>query len=300
MPLNIRAKPPQSKLSVSLKSAGLADSSSFHSRLSRSPKKGKQAASSASGSRSGLEPGSVSCGPPPGSKPAGGQWSAASILGSKTKPGAGADARPATGSATAPWGKTLSMENIQSLSAAYATSGTTYPSDRDALEPSGGYHKGTMTLGRTTNRSSYTGRSTAIGSTPNITSTGMSLPSDPYGDQTHHLQPGGSFSLRRRAGRSTQGLDSVGRGEGSTLDLQVQLRELQRENELLKREIDGGRDGRMGSSMNSVNFWSPEVKRDRAVRREEGVRTSILKEQYKTNQEDSQVRTQAEYSISVH
>uniref|UniRef100_A0A667X5R1 ELKS/RAB6-interacting/CAST family member 2 n=1 Tax=Myripristis murdjan TaxID=586833 RepID=A0A667X5R1_9TELE len=193
-----------------------------------------------------------------------------------------------SGSATAPGGKTLSMENIQSLSAAYATSGTMYPTDRDALEPSGGYPKGTMTLGRSTSRSSYTGRSTAMGSSPNITSSGMPHPSDPYGDQTHHPLAGGSSSLRRQPGRNAEGLDSAGRGEGTTLDLQTQLRELQRENDLLRREIDGGRDGRMAPSVNSVNFWSPDVKRDRGVRREEGVRTSILKDQYRTNQEDCQ------------
>ncbi|XP_071777161.1 ERC protein 2 [Centroberyx gerrardi] len=290
MPLNIRAKPSQSKLSAASKSSGHTDGSTSHSRFSKSPKQGKskQAVSSVPGSRSGLEPGSVSGGvPAPGPKLAGGQGSA-SKLGSKMKPGTAANKGAASGSATAPGGKTLSMENIQSLSAAYATSGTMYPSDRDTLEPSGGYPKGTMTLGRSTSRSSYTGRSTAMGSSPNITSSGPPHPSDPYGDHTHHPLPGGTSSLRRQPGRHQQGPDSTGRGEGSTLDFQAQLRELQRENDLLRREMDGGRDGRMGSSMNSVNFWSPDVKRDRGVRREEGVRTSILKDQCRTNQEDCQ------------
>ncbi|CAL8325654.1 unnamed protein product [Merluccius merluccius] len=71
------------------------------------------------------------------------------------------------------------MENIQSVSAAYATLGTMYPSDHDALEPSGGYPKGTMTLGRSTGRASYTGRSTAMGSSPNITFSGIPQPLDP-------------------------------------------------------------------------------------------------------------------------
>ena len=56
--------------------------------------------------------------------------------------------------------------------------------------------------------------------------------------------------------------------------------------------MDDGRDGRMKSgTVNSVNFWSPEMKRDRGVRREEGVRNSMPKEQYRAKQEDCQVST---------
>ncbi|XP_035511729.1 ERC protein 2-like [Morone saxatilis] len=288
MPLNIRAKPSQSKLSAGSKSSGHTDGNTSHSRFSRSPKqgKGKQAVNSAPGSRSGLEPGSVSGGgPAPATKSAGSQGSV-SRPGSKIKPGTAADKGVTRGSATAPGGKTLSMENIQSLSAAYATSGTMYPSERDSLEPSGGYPKGTMTLGRSTSRSSYTNRTTAMGSSPNITSYGLHHPSDPYGDQTS--QPAGTSSLRCQSGRHPQALDSTGRGDVSTFDLQAQLRGLQRENDNLRRELDGGRDGRTGPSVNNVNFWSPDVKKDKGVRREEGVRTSVLKDQYRTNQEDLQ------------
>ncbi|CAL8325666.1 unnamed protein product [Merluccius merluccius] len=292
MPLNIRAKPSQSKLSAASKAGGHSNGSAT-SRFSRSPKqsKGKEGSSSIPGCRSGLEPGSVSGGgPSPTAKPAA-RPGPSTRPGPKPKPrgAAASDARRATNSATAPGGKTFSMENIQSVSAAYATSGTMYPSDHDALEPSGGYPKGTMTLGRSTGRASYTGRSTAMGSSPNITFSGIPQPLDPYGNQNHHLLPGGPSSLRGHPGRQQPTQDCAGHGEGSTLDLQAQLRELQKENEQLKREMDDGRDGRMKSgTVNSVNFWSPEMKRDRGVRREEGVRNSMPKEQYRANQEDCQ------------
>ncbi|CAG6021519.1 unnamed protein product, partial [Menidia menidia] len=285
MPLNIRAKPSHGKLPAGAKNSGYTDGSASNSRFLKSPKpgKGKQPVSSAPGSRSGLEPGSVSGGgPAPTSKPT---KTHGSVL--KNKGGATADKGPTRGSATAPGGKTLSMENIQSLSAAYATSGTMYPNERETLEPSGGYPKGTMTLGRSTSRSSYTCRTTAMGSSPNITSSGMHHMSDPCGDPS--MLCVGTSSLRRQSGRYGQTADLAAQGDGSTYDLQSQLRELQRENDTLRRELDGGRDGKTSHSMNSVNFWSPDVRRDRGVRCEEGGRTSVVKDQYKVNQDDLQL-----------
>ncbi|KAM8864337.1 ERC protein 2-like isoform 12-T13 [Spinachia spinachia] len=288
MPLNIRAKPVQNKLPAGPKSSAQTDGGTAHSRFSRSPKqtKGKQAVNSAPGSRSGLEPGCVSGNvSAPASKLPGGQGGG-SRPGSKVKPGSAADKGEGRGSATAPGGKTLSMENIQSLSAAYATSGTMYPCERDSLEPSGGYPKGTMTLGRSTSRSSTSNRTTAMGSTPNIASSGLHPPSDAHGDQSPH--PPSTPSLRRQSGRHSQAPDLAGRGEVPSFDLQSQLRELQRENDNLRRELDVGREGRTGPSINHVNFWNPDVKRDRGVRREEAGRTLVLRDHYRTNQDDMQ------------
>lgn len=59
------------------------------------------------------------------------------------------------------------MENIQSLNAAYATSGPMYLSDHEGVA-STTYPKGTMTLGRATNRAVYGGRVTAMGSSPTL------------------------------------------------------------------------------------------------------------------------------------
>ncbi|XP_037540756.1 ERC protein 2 [Nematolebias whitei] len=288
MPINIRAKPAHSKLSAVAKSSGHTDGSASHSRFSRSPKqgKGKQAVSSTPGCRSGLEPGCVSGGAPAQASKLAGTQGSVSKPGSKIKAGTAADKGSAHGSARAPSGKTLSMENIQSLSAAYATSGTMYPSKQESLEPSGGYPKGTLTLGRSTSRSSYTSRTTAMGSSPNITSSATHHMSDTRGDQAAFSE--GTSSLQRQSGRFMQTSDLAVRTEASTYDLQAQLRELQRENNSLRRELKEGMDRKTGYGTNSVDFWSPDVKRDKGSWREDGVRTLVVKDQYRVNQEEMQ------------
>ncbi|NXI12647.1 ERC2 protein, partial [Irena cyanogastra] len=179
-------------------------------------------------------------------------------------------------------GKTLSMENIQSLNAAYATSGPMYLSDHEGVA-STTFPKGTMTLGRATNRAVYGGRVTAMGSSPNIASAGLSHTdvlsyADQHGGLTtsshhhHHQVP----SMLRQVRDST------------VLDLQAQLKDLQRENELLRKELDI-KDSKLGSSMNSIKtFWSPELKKERVLRKEEAARMSVLKEQMRVSHEENQ------------
>uniref|UniRef100_A0AAQ4R6R4 ELKS/RAB6-interacting/CAST family member 2 n=1 Tax=Gasterosteus aculeatus aculeatus TaxID=481459 RepID=A0AAQ4R6R4_GASAC len=184
-------------------------------------------------------------------------------------------------------GKTLSMENIQSLNAAYATSGPMYLSDHEGVGSTATYPKGTMTLGRATSRAMYGGRVTAMGSSPNIASVGL-----PHGDllsysdlgslsmlHHHHHHQGVPSALLRQAVRSSG---------GELLEMQVQLRDMQRENDLLRRELDL-KDSKLGSSTNSIkSFWSPELKKERIMRKEEATRTSILKEQMRVTHEENQ------------
>ncbi|NXM58775.1 ERC2 protein, partial [Illadopsis cleaveri] len=187
-----------------------------------------------------------------------------------------------TGSGGGGTGKTLSMENIQSLNAAYATSGPMYLSDHEGVA-STTFPKGTMTLGRATNRAVYGGRVTAMGSSPNIASAGLSHTdvlsyTDQHGGLTtsshhhHHQVP----SMLRQVRDSTM------------LDLQAQLKDLQRENDLLRKELDI-KDSKLGSSMNSIKtFWSPELKKERVLRKEEAARMSVLKEQMRVSHEENQ------------
>ncbi|KAG5835924.1 hypothetical protein ANANG_G00249170 [Anguilla anguilla] len=182
-------------------------------------------------------------------------------------------------------GKTLSMENIQSLNAAYATSGPMYLSDHEGVA-STTYPKGTMTLGRATSRAMYGGRVTAMGSSPNIASVGLphaELLS--YGDHGsfsmlhhhhHHHQQGVPSGLRQQA------------RDSALLDMQSQMKDMQRENELLRRELEL-KDSKLGSSTNSIKtFWSPELKKERVMRREEATRMSVLKEQMRVTHEENQ------------
>ncbi|XP_041130920.1 ERC protein 2 isoform X5 [Polyodon spathula] len=176
-------------------------------------------------------------------------------------------------------GKTLSMENIQSLNAAYATSGPMYLSDHEGVATTT-FPKGTMTLGRATNRAMYGGRVTAMGSSPNIASAGL-----PHADILSY----GDHGTLTSAGLHHQVPSSLRQVRDNTmLDMHSQLKDLHRENELLRKELDL-KDGKLGSSMNSIKtFWSPELKKERVLRKDEAVRMSVLKEQMRVSHEENQ------------
>ncbi|XP_067854851.1 ERC protein 2 isoform X3 [Heptranchias perlo] len=187
-------------------------------------------------------------------------------------------------------GKTLSMENIQSLNAAYATSGPMYLSDHEGVA-STSFPKGTMTLGRATNRATYGGRVTAMGSSPNIASAGLPPGGDTLSFSDHHqhqhssmVTPSSHHHHHHHQVPST--LRQV--RDNTMVDLQAQLKDLQRENEILRKELEI-KDTKLGSSMNSIKtFWSPELKKERVLRKEEAARMSVLKEQMRVSHEESQ------------
>ncbi|XP_019947935.2 ELKS/Rab6-interacting/CAST family member 1-like isoform X2 [Paralichthys olivaceus] len=190
-------------------------------------------------------------------------------------------------------GKTLSMENIQSLNAAYATGGPMYFSDTvedpigigslgSGLNPS--LPKSTMTLGRAGARVPYGVRAAVMGSSPNINiggvGCGVVMPTDAiaFGGELPNQPP--------QAATVPHSMRQV--RDGAMSDLQTQLREVLRENELLRRELEA-KESKLSSSMNSIKtFWSPELKKERAVRKDEATKMAVWKEQYRVVQEETQ------------
>ncbi|XP_051873788.1 ERC protein 2 isoform X3 [Pristis pectinata] len=198
--------------------------------------------------------------------------------------------RRTNSSGTGGAGKTLSMENIQSLNAAYATSGPMYLSDHEGVA-STSFPKGTMTLGRATNRATYGGRVTAMGSSPNIASAGLPPGGDALSFGDHHQQQhSGMVTPSSHHHHHHHQVPSTLRQvrDNTMVDLQAQLKDLQRENETLRKELEI-KDTKLGSSMNSIKtFWSPELKKERVLRKEEAARMSVLKEQMRVSHEESQ------------
>uniref|UniRef100_A0A1A8L7A0 ELKS/RAB6-interacting/CAST family member 1 n=1 Tax=Nothobranchius pienaari TaxID=704102 RepID=A0A1A8L7A0_9TELE len=189
-------------------------------------------------------------------------------------------------------GKTLSMENIQSLNAAYATGGPMYFTDtaEDHQIMGSGLNsstpKGTMTLGRAGARVPYGVRAAVMGSSPNINTVGgvggggAIMPSDA-------IAFGGEMQTQpQQAATVPHSMRQV--RDGAMSDLQTQLREVLRENELMRRELEA-KESKLSSSMNSIKtFWSPELKKERALRKDEATKMAVWKEQYKVVQEETQ------------
>ncbi|XP_063303751.1 ELKS/Rab6-interacting/CAST family member 1 isoform X4 [Pelobates fuscus] len=173
-------------------------------------------------------------------------------------------------------GKTLSMENIQSLNAAYATASPMYLSDHENV--GGDTPKSTMTLGRSGGRLPYGVRMTAMGSSPNIATSGVASDTIAFGD--HHLTPVSMASTVPHSLRQAR--------DNTIMDLQAQLKEVLRENDLLRKDVEV-KESKLSSSMNSIKtFWSPELKKERALRKDEVSKISVWKEQYRVVQEENQ------------
>ncbi|XP_022527522.1 ELKS/Rab6-interacting/CAST family member 1 isoform X8 [Astyanax mexicanus] len=185
-----------------------------------------------------------------------------------------------TGGSGGPGGKTLSMENIQSLNAAYATSGPMYLSDNEVVSSGPDLPKSTMTLGRSGGRLPYGVRTTVMGSSPNIaTGSPGSMASDSIAFGDHHM-PSSMASTVPHSLRQAR--------DNTIMDLQAQLKEVLRENELLRKEVDV-KESKLSSSMNSIKtFWSPELKKERALRKDEVSKIAVWKEQYRVVQDEMQ------------
>lgn len=78
-------------------------------------------------------------------------------------------------------------------------------------------------------------------------------------------------------------------GQGYLTELQLQNSDLQRELANLKKELELTNQ-KLGSSMHSIKtFWSPELKKERALRKEESARYSLLSDQLKLLNSENQV-----------
>lgn len=144
--------------------------------------------------------------------------------------------------------------------------------------------KSTMTLGRAGARVPYGVRSAFMGSSPNINTggggSGALVPTDAiaFGGELQSQSP--------QAATVPHSMRQV--RDGAMTDLQTQLREVLRENELLRRDLEA-RESKLSSSMNSIKtFWSPELKKERALRKDEATKISVWKEQYRVVQDENQ------------
>lgn len=100
------------------------------------------------------------------------------------------------------------------------------------------------------------------------------------------------YGANSRSARQSpnHGLLSGGRESGVFLgELQHQNSDLQRELGNLKKELELTNQ-KLGSSMHSIKtFWSPELKKERALRKEESAKYSLINDQLKLLNSENQV-----------
>lgn len=126
---------------------------------------------------------------------------------------------------------------------------------------------------------------------------------------------GRNFNLTGTSGMSTMdprapygtgavagGTNLIGGGRMGTIndnfvmELQARLNELQNQFGSVKRELDATTQ-KLGSSMHSIKtFWSPELKKERALRKEEAAKYALINDQLKILRSENQVRTFFSYS----
>lgn len=103
---------------------------------------------------------------------------------------------------------------------------------------------------------------------------------DPYRDPTRTAM---SHSVPVGDPRHAYSRDSF------IMELQARLNELQTQYAHVKRELDATTQ-KLGSSMHSIKtFWSPELKKERALRKEEAAKYALLSDQLKILRSENQV-----------
>lgn len=83
-------------------------------------------------------------------------------------------------------------------------------------------------------------------------------------------------------------------------ELHHQNSDLQRELGQLKRELELTNQ-KLGSSMHSIKtFWSPELKKERALRKEESAKYSLINDQLKLLNSENQVSLSIVFSFKLN
>lgn len=102
---------------------------------------------------------------------------------------------------------------------------------------------------------------------------------------------GGNSNMMGNAGSGGGGLTNR---ESYLMEMQGQNADLSRELGTLKRELEMTNQ-KLGSSMHSIKtFWSPELKKERALRKEESAKYSLINDQLKLLNAENQVSFSAD------
>ncbi|XP_038054549.1 ELKS/Rab6-interacting/CAST family member 1-like isoform X3 [Patiria miniata] len=185
----------------------------------------------------------------------------------------------------------LPMETIQSLNAAY-NAGPIYMGDgvgspvqsRASPVSSGASGKSNSLSPRNSPTPSHDSRSSSLGSSQGLHGSPLtgSDGAEPHPSDQLAMNNSNSHSNSHHPEDMRPPQDSI------MLDVHTQLREYQLENASLKQELEA-KEAKLASSMNSIKtFWSPELKKERALRKEESMRMQVLREQCRTSLEENQ------------
>ena len=116
------------------------------------------------------------------------------------------------------------------------------------------------------------------------------------------LAPGGGLGMRGRTGLSPNPIGLSVRDptrDNYLQDLSATNSDLQRDLANLKKELELTNQ-KLGSSMHSIKtFWSPELKKERALRKEESAKYSLINDQLKLLNSENQV-SEPFYSIYIY